>query len=98
MCIRDSPGRVDPVAPDHSPFKNCPLESNLQPAQDLASAREKDEDEDVDDDSEVTDVQRTEFTRKAVHARPNVIIGGGSTVFASKNVFISEKVYRDNFM
>lgn len=92
------PGRVDPVAPDHSPFKSCPLESNLQPAQDLASAREKDEDEDVDDDSEVTDVQRTEFTRKAVHARPNVIIGGGSTVFASKNVFISEKVYRDNFM
>ena len=69
------PRRVDPVEPDHFPFENCPLESNLQPARDLASARGKDEDEDVDDDSEVTDVQRTEFTRKAVHARPNVIIG-----------------------
>ena len=92
------PGHVETVQPNNSPFENCPLESNLQPAQGLASAREKDEDEDADDDSDVTDVQRTEFTKKAVHAKPNVIIGGGSTVFASKNVFISEKVYRDNFM
>ena len=92
------PGRVETVAPEHSPFENGPLESNLQPGQDLASARGKDEDEDVDDDSDATDVQRTEFTRKAVHALPNVTIGGGSTVFPSKNVFISEQVYRDNFM
>ena len=92
------PGHVEDTAPVNSPFENCPLESVLQSTHDLASAREGDEDEDNDDDSDVTDVQRTEFTRKAVHAKPNVIIGGGSTVFASKSVFISEQVYRDNFM
>lgn len=99
MALRPHiPGHVENTAPDNSSFENCPLESNLQPAitTDFSTAREGDEDEDIDDDSDVTDVQRTEFTRKAVHARPDIVISGGSTAFASKNVVISEKVYQDN--
>lgn len=90
------PGEVETNAIDNSPFANCPLESNMQPTQDLTSAKDTDEDEDIDDDPDVTDFQRTEFTRKAVHARPDVILGGGSSVHAAKNVVISEKVYNDN--
>ena len=90
------PGQVETNAHDNSPFANCPLESNMQLTEALTSAREVDEDEDVDDDPDKTDFQRTEFTRKAVHARPDVIIGGGSTVSAAKNVVISEQVYQDN--
>ena len=90
------PGQVETTTLENFPFANCPLESQLQSTEDPAGARGGDEDEDADDDPEVTDFQKTEFTRKAVHARPDVILGGGSTVFASKNVFISEKVYQDN--
>ena len=92
------PRSSEGTKPVDSPFKDCPLESVLQADQDLVHAREGDEDEDSEDDFDKTDFQKTEFTRKAVHAKPNVIIGGGSSVFASKSVFISEKVYRDNFM
>lgn len=92
------PGSSEDSNPVDSPFEDCPLESVLQACQGLVHAKEEDEDEDEDDDSDKTDFQKTEFTRKAVLAKPNVIIGGGSSVFASKSVVISEQVYRDNFM
>ena len=50
------------------------------------------EDEDEDDDFDQTDIQKTELTKKAVYASPNVITGGGSSVFVSKNIFISGNV------
>ena len=53
----------------------------------MAIASGEDEDEDEDDDFDQTDIQKTELTKKAVYASPNVIIGGGSSVFASKNIF-----------
>ncbi|XP_032219851.2 uncharacterized protein LOC5519197 [Nematostella vectensis] len=55
-----------------------------------------DGDEDPDDDEDKTDVQKFEFTKKAMHVKPNVIIGGGNIVDA-KNVFISESVFKQNF-
>ena len=86
------PGYTENVPNDGSPFEDCPLESQLQPSQEFASGRDGDEDEDDDDDSDQTDIQKTELTRKAVYASPNVIIGGGSSVFASKSIFISGNV------
>ena len=65
---------------------DCPLESQMQPLLEIASG------EDEDDDFDQTDIQKTELTKKAVYASPNVIIGGGSSVFASKNIFISGNV------
>ena len=42
----------------------------------MAIASGEDEDEDEDDDFDQTDIQKTELTKKAVYASPNVIIGG----------------------
>ena len=85
-------GYTENLPKQDSPFKDCPLESQLQSSQDFSSGTERDEDEDADDDSDQTDIQKTELTRKAVYASPNVIIGGGSSVFASKNIFFSSNV------
>ena len=90
------PGCEEKLPEEMSPFEGCPVDGVLK-ATEESPQEEDDDDDDADDDQEVTDIQRTEFTKKAVHAKPNVIIGGGSTVFAAKNVFISEKVFRDNF-
>ena len=86
------PGYPENVPNEDSPFKGCPLESQLQPSQEYPTGRDGDEDEDDDDDADETDIQKTELTRKAVYASPNVIIGGGSSVFASKSIFISGNV------
>ena len=83
-------GHTENVPNEESPFEKCPLESQMEPCQEIASG--KDEDEDKDDDSDNTDIQKTELTKKAVYASPNVIIGGGSSVFASKNIFFSGNV------
>ena len=74
------------VANEEGHFMDCPLESEMQPHLEIAGG--EDEDEDADDDFD----QKTELTKKAVYASPNVIIGGGSSVFASKNIFISGNV------
>ena len=84
------PGYTEDVANEDGHFMDCPLESQMQPHLDIASG--EDEDEDEDDDFDQTDIQKTELTKKAVYASPNVIIGGGSSVFASKNIFISGNV------
>ena len=84
------PGYTEDVANEDGHFMDCPLESQMQPHLDIASGEDADEDE--DDDFDQTDIQKTELTKKAVYASPNVIIGGGSSVFASKNIFISGNV------
>ena len=71
---------------------DCPLESQMQPCLAIASGEDEDEDEEEDDDFDQTDIQNIELTKKVVYASPNVIIGGGSSVFASKNIFISGNV------
>lgn len=88
------PGQAENEPIEDLPFKGCPFESQLQPSRVFASSNDddEDEDEDADDDSDETDIQKTELTKKAVYASPNVIIGGGSSVFASKNIFISGNV------
>ena len=88
------PGQTEIALPEDSPFKDCTIESLLEPCQKFASGiyEGEDEDEDDDDDSDKTDIQKTELTKKALFASPNVILGGGSSVFASKNIFISGNV------
>ena len=68
---------------------DSPLESQMQPHLEIASGEDNDED---DDDFDQTDIQKTVLTKKALYASPNFIIGGGSSVFASKNIFISGNV------
>jgi hypothetical protein len=75
-------------------FHGIPVEGNMYSCPDSPSP--EDGDKDLDDDEDKTDFQKSEFTRKALLARPNVIIGGGSLV-DSKNVFISESVFKQNF-
>lgn len=91
---------LHPHLPEHSenalqedsPFKGRKIEGLLEPSEEFACRRDEDEDEDADDDSDNTDIQKTELTKKAVYASPNIIIGGGSSVFASKNIFFSGNV------
>ena len=89
-----SPGKIDGFSNQLSLFHGVPIESVLEPCPDSPSADNGDED--LDDDDDKTDYQKSEFTRKALLAKPNVIIGGGSLV-DSKNVFISESVFKQNF-
>ena len=84
------PGYTEDVANEECHFMDSPLESQMQPHLDIASGEDNDEDE--DDDFDQTDIQKTVLTKKALYASPNFIIGGGSSVFASKNIFISGNV------
>lgn len=88
------PGGKDGSSNKPPLFQGVPVDSVMQPSTDSPTA--DDGDEDVDDDTSKTDHQKSEFTRKALLARPNVIIGGGNLV-DSKNVFISESVFKQNF-
>ncbi|XP_015761026.1 PREDICTED: uncharacterized protein LOC107340178 [Acropora digitifera] len=86
------PEHTENALQEDSPFKGCKIEGLLEQSEEFALGREEDEDEDADDDSDKTDIQKTELTKKAVYASPNIIIGGGSSVFASKNIFFSGNV------
>ncbi|KAK3736404.1 hypothetical protein QZH41_017906 [Actinostola sp. cb2023] len=66
-----------------SPFHGVPVEGFLQASMDSPSP--DDGDEDLDDDGDKTDFQKSEFTRKALLAKPNVIIGGGSLKWKKKS-------------